>query len=96
MLDAAHIRPVEHNGSDHPMNGLMLCANHHRAFDSRLFFIKPNEGKELVLNEGHTLEKLGISKTSIAHLENQPHIDAPVMFCPRFSYTYDFTKHTAS
>jgi len=30
----------------------------------------------LVPNEGHTLEKLGISKTSIAHLENQPHIDA--------------------
>ncbi len=32
-LEAAHIRWKSHDGSDEVMNGVALCANHHKAFD---------------------------------------------------------------
>lgn len=34
ILEAAHIRAVSENGSDDVKNGVCLCANHHRLFDS--------------------------------------------------------------
>tara|TARA_B100000242_G_C43004130_1_gene466546 strand:- start:89 stop:1147 length:1059 start_codon:yes stop_codon:yes gene_type:complete len=43
LLDAAHIIPVDSNGSDDPRNGLILCKNHHAAFDKSLFKINPND-----------------------------------------------------
>lgn len=44
LLEAAHLRGVEEGGSDDPRNGLALCRNHHRAFDSpvALFGIEPS------------------------------------------------------
>lgn len=37
ILQAAHIRSVEHNGVDHLSNGLALCPNHHALFDRYLW-----------------------------------------------------------
>jgi hypothetical protein len=42
VLETAHVRPKEHDGSDDPRNGLVLCATHHRAFDAGLFAIEPD------------------------------------------------------
>jgi len=42
MLDAAHIIPVDEDGTDDPRNGLILCKNHHAAFDRNLFTINPD------------------------------------------------------
>ncbi|WP_425391492.1 HNH endonuclease [Ekhidna sp.] len=36
LIDAAHIVPVEHNGTDDTSNGIALCAIHHRSYDRRL------------------------------------------------------------
>ena len=36
LIDAAHIVPVQHNGTDETSNGISLCALHHRAFDRNL------------------------------------------------------------
>jgi len=43
MLDAAHIIPVDEDGTDDPRNGLILCKNHHAAFDRNLFVINSND-----------------------------------------------------
>ena len=39
ILEAAHIKPVYENGSDNPENGICLCRNHHKMFDSDLIKI---------------------------------------------------------
>lgn len=39
MLDAAHIIPVDDDGTDDPRNGLVLCKNHHAALDRDLFSV---------------------------------------------------------
>lgn len=75
LLDAAHICPKLADGSDDPRNGLVLCANHHRAFDARLFAIKPTLEIQC-LPDGPDRAALGITVESIAHLSQQPHIDA--------------------
>lgn len=36
LIDAAHIVPVQHDGTDETSNGISLCALHHRAFDRNL------------------------------------------------------------
>lgn len=36
LVDAAHILPVQHNGSDETSNGISLCVLHHRAYDRNL------------------------------------------------------------
>ncbi len=41
LLEAAHVIPKKKRGSDDPGNGLVLCANHHRAWDMGLFGIEP-------------------------------------------------------
>lgn len=42
LIDAAHIIPVEHNGTDNTSNGIAMCALHHRAFDRALISINEN------------------------------------------------------
>lgn len=43
IVEAAHIIPAsEPNGVDEVWNGIALCPNHHRLFDSRLFVIDPD------------------------------------------------------
>jgi hypothetical protein len=76
LLDAAHIRGVTKEGSDDPRNGLVLCANHHRAFDAAFFGIEPETLDVRVLSPDVTRETIGLQATSIRHLQNQPHADA--------------------
>lgn len=42
ILEAAHIKAVYENGSDDPENGICLCRNHHKMFDSGLIKIDFN------------------------------------------------------
>lgn len=41
LLDAVHVVPKSAGGSDHPANGLVLCAPHHGAFDEGMFAFEP-------------------------------------------------------
>jgi putative restriction endonuclease len=75
LLHAAHLCPVEENGADHPLNGLVFCLNHHRAFDEGLFCIEP-ESLEIRVRCRHRAPELGITKTSLWHLPQRPHPEA--------------------
>jgi len=74
-LDAAHIIPKEHKGSDDPRNGLALCASHHRMFDAQLFAIEPGT-RSIVVSKGYDAHKLRISQPSISDVPEQPHFEA--------------------
>jgi len=76
MLDAAHLKSKKHNGSDDARNGLILCANHHRAFDAKLFAIHPSDLSICLSDRHQGLEDLQIQALSISHLKNKPHKDA--------------------
>jgi putative restriction endonuclease len=41
-LDAAHVVPVQFDGSDHPANGILLSKDMHWAFDRGLVGVSPN------------------------------------------------------
>ena len=75
MLEAAHIRGKEDHGSDHSGNGLVLCANHHRAFDKGLFAFEPGT-LEVKVAPDHSADGLGITQTSLDHLPEPPHPEA--------------------
>ena len=72
LLDAAHLIDKRFEGTDDVRNGLVLCKNHHTAFDKQLFKIDP-ETLELVFNET-TADDIKITRTYIDHLESKPHI----------------------
>jgi putative restriction endonuclease len=76
LLDAAHVCPKTARGIDDPRNGLVLCANHHRAFDAGLFAIEPSGMKICYSNSGPSQLDLGIAYSSLTHLRFQPHKDA--------------------
>jgi len=76
LLDAAHIRPKQADGSDDPRNGLVLCANHHRAFDAGLFGINPSTLEICCSPDGPDRVELGITVETVAHLQKTPHADA--------------------
>jgi hypothetical protein len=76
LLDAAHIRSKQSDGSDDPRNGLVLCANHHRAFDAGLYSIDPKSHTIRYRPNGPNKEQLGIAFDSICHLKMQPHEEA--------------------
>lgn len=76
LLDAAHIRSKQSDGSDDPRNGLVLCANHHRAFDAGLYALDPKSLNIKYRSNGPTKEQLGIAFDSICHLKMQPHKEA--------------------
>jgi len=76
VLDAAHIKPVAERGSDHPANGLVLCASHHRAFDRDLVRIEPGSLSILTAPNGPALDTLGVEYRSLAHLRRLPHPEA--------------------
>ncbi|MBI94013.1 MAG: hypothetical protein CME05_12525 [Gemmatimonadaceae bacterium] len=75
VLDAAHLRPRRRRGSDHPGNGLVMCATHHRAQEAGLLGIEPGSTR-LVASIGTTLAELGISHASLSHLPAAPHEEA--------------------
>lgn len=76
LLDAAHLHPKQARGSDDPRNGLVLCATHHRAFDTSLFAINPDTLRIHCREGGPGPDRLGISHPSLGHLEKKPHADA--------------------
>ena len=76
LLEAAHIRPVSKNGSDDPRNGLVLCANHHKAIDNGLVGIRPSTFELVSLHKNVLLASLGVKQRSISHLGKKPHPDA--------------------
>ena len=59
LIEAAHIRPVEADGNDHPSNGIPLCPTHHTAFDLHLFTIDPID-MEIVYASGYDAQQLGV------------------------------------
>jgi hypothetical protein len=76
-LDAPHIRPVANGGSDHPANGLVLCATHHRAFDAGLLGIDPNTLLIHPHPSGPSLAELGIPEgASLEGLRKPPEAGA--------------------
>jgi hypothetical protein len=74
LLDAAHIRGVADKGSDDCRNGLILCKNHHSAFDAGLMSFEPETGA-VVLDESITAEQLGVSVLTLSE-GIRPHADA--------------------
>jgi putative restriction endonuclease len=76
LLDAAHIRPKLADGSDDPRNGLVLCANHHRAFDAGFFAVEPLTLRIHCLVNGPDREALGIIVESFSHFPRPPHTEA--------------------
>ena len=75
MLQAAHIVAKEFKGTDDPLNGLMLCANHHLAFDAKLFSIDPHTW-EIKPRPDMTLTTLEISRKTLRHLQKKPASEA--------------------
>jgi len=76
LLEAVHIRPVSQRGSDDPRNGLVLCANHHKAFDAHLFLIHPDTLQLITSHNLDSLESLHVTRKHIAHLTYLPHKSA--------------------
>lgn len=76
MLQAAHIKPKAVGGTDDPLNGLLLCANHHLAFDAQLWTIRPFDLAVLYTAEGPNAGDMGITRASLNHLNDLPHPDA--------------------
>ena len=70
FLDAAHIVPVKDKGSDNKRNGLILCKNHHKAFDDGFFKINPNNLKIEIIKEDKNV--LNITRDNLNHLINKP------------------------
>ena len=62
LLEAAHIIPVEDNGTDDVDNGLPLCPNHHTAFDNFLFTISPTN-HAIIYKDGVSSKDIQITKT---------------------------------
>ena len=76
LLDAAHIVGKADDGSDHLLNGLVLCKNHHAAFDNYLFGINP-ESQELIFSLKVTARELNIPQQKLETGRGKlPHVDA--------------------
>jgi hypothetical protein len=76
LLQAAHIIPKDVYGSDDARNGLVLCANHHLAYDAGLFTIDPDDLTVWVKPDGPTSQALGLMATHLRLLRASPHVDA--------------------
>ena len=76
LLDAAHIRGKKYNGSDDWRNGIVLCKNHHKSFDSGLFKIDPNS-LNVIISEKINNKELKISGKRLNTATGKaPHINA--------------------
>jgi len=76
LLSAAHIRPKEAKGTDDARNGLVLCHNHHRAFDDFLFSIDPITHKISFRSNGPFMNELKIDTEFLSPLRESPHVEA--------------------
>jgi putative restriction endonuclease len=84
VLDAAHLVPKAKGGTDHPANGIVLCALHHRAFDAGLFAIEPETHRIQVRAKGPSHEAQRISRKDLRHLRAPPHADAVLWLWERW------------
>ena len=73
LLVAAHVRDKKADGSDDERNGLILCWNHHTAFDSYLFGIDPKNLKIIPQNNHVKLSSLGITVNVLTPEKEPPH-----------------------
>lgn len=88
LIDAAHIVPVQHEGTDETSNGIALCVLHHRAFDKNL--VTFNSDYQIVYNEKqlNQLREIGLDSgadkfiddlRAVIHLpptiSDRPHVD---------------------
>lgn len=77
LLHAAHIIPKEANrSSDDERNGIILCHNHHDAFDDFLFCIHPDSNKIVYRPNGPSMNDLKIENECLSPKRNSPHIEA--------------------
>ncbi len=76
LLEAVHLCPFAAGGTDDPRNGLVLCRNHHRAFDERLFAFEPDTGRIIYSTRGPSGAELATTAESLSHLPALPHRDA--------------------
>lgn len=76
VLDAAHLVPDRHHGSNDPRNGLVLCAVHHRAYDAGLFAIEPETLELHYSPSGPGCNALRIEHETLEHLREKPHRNA--------------------
>jgi hypothetical protein len=76
LLQAAHLRRKAEGGSDHPRNGLVLCALHHLAYDRGLWAIEPSSLEVRALPGGPDTVQLRLTRRSLRHLPKQPHEEA--------------------
>lgn len=77
LLHAAHIIPKDApRTSDDERNGIILCHNHHDAFDDHLFCIHPETKKILYRPNGPSMNELKIETDTLSPKRNMPHIEA--------------------
>lgn len=60
LVEAAHIVPVKDNGTDEVVNGLALCANHHKAFDDGLILLRPDGRLMFIEKKSAELRRKGL------------------------------------
>lgn len=60
LVEAAHIVPVKDDGTDEVVNGLALCANHHKAFDDGLILLRPDGRLMLIEKKSAELRRKGL------------------------------------
>lgn len=76
MLDAAHIRGKENSGSDDWRNGIVLCKNHHAAFDNGLFRIEP-QSMQVIISPKEKRDDLQLKENMLSTQTGRyPHQDA--------------------
>lgn len=76
VLETPHVVPVSANGTNDPRNGMVMCATHHRAFDSHLFCIDPDSLAIVYSPLGPTADDLRMTSTGLQHSTAPPHEDA--------------------
>lgn len=72
LLNAAHICDKRNQGADDPRNGLVLCVNHHAAFDALLFGIEPKSLDIAIRPNGPSLKMLGVKLDRLRVVRNKP------------------------
>jgi putative restriction endonuclease len=78
LVDAAHIVPVQENGSDETSNGIALCALHHRAYDKGLVAVWDDYSIRLNNQQITKLRKANLDSGSDKFEENlRPIIHLP-------------------
>lgn len=75
LLEGAHLCAVHEGGTNDARNGLVLCRNHHYAFDQEMFAFESQTTK-INIRKGFTAKDLGILRSDLTHLAKHPHIKA--------------------